>query len=152
MEYLSSDHVTLGFFLGNSWGYDEEKPHGCIGCGAQEQFYACADIAITESDDDDHDDNDDDDDVDDDTETGDKTGDQTGDQTGDDTETDDDNTEPDGDMPADPTMPTVPGGEVLIRVATEPPVLTNPPNSPIPTPSKWPKVVKTLAKLVCKSK
>ncbi|XP_045162968.2 uncharacterized protein LOC123527523 isoform X2 [Mercenaria mercenaria] len=30
---------------GNSWGKDE-KGKGCIGCGPQEQFYGCADIAI----------------------------------------------------------------------------------------------------------
>ena len=36
------------FCIGNAWGYDEENPTGCIGCGNQEQFYGCADIAITE--------------------------------------------------------------------------------------------------------
>ena len=30
---------------GNSWGYDEEGL-GCLGCGRQEQFYACSDISI----------------------------------------------------------------------------------------------------------
>ena len=30
---------------GNSWGEDEYG-RGCLGCGKQEQFYACADIAI----------------------------------------------------------------------------------------------------------
>lgn len=33
-------------FPGNSWGVDLYTGEGCIGCGAQEQFYACADIAI----------------------------------------------------------------------------------------------------------
>lgn len=31
---------------GNSWGTDFVTGEGCIGCGAQEQFYACADVAI----------------------------------------------------------------------------------------------------------
>ena len=31
---------------GNSWGTDPVSGRGCIGCGNQEQFYGCADIAI----------------------------------------------------------------------------------------------------------
>lgn len=31
---------------GNSWGVDFETSIGCMGCGAQEQFYGCADVAI----------------------------------------------------------------------------------------------------------
>lgn len=31
---------------GNSWGVDKTTKKGCIGCGNQEQFYGCADIAI----------------------------------------------------------------------------------------------------------
>lgn len=31
---------------GNSWGVDAVTKEGCIGCGPQEQFYGCADIAI----------------------------------------------------------------------------------------------------------
>lgn len=32
---------------GNNWGVDPSTGQGCLGCGPQEQFYACADIAIT---------------------------------------------------------------------------------------------------------
>ena len=32
--------------LGNSWGTDPDGT-GCLGCGKQEQYYNCADIAIT---------------------------------------------------------------------------------------------------------
>lgn len=31
---------------GNSWGTDKITGRGCVGCGNQEQFYGCADIAI----------------------------------------------------------------------------------------------------------
>lgn len=31
---------------GNSWGTDPKTGQGCIGCGNQEQFYGCADVAI----------------------------------------------------------------------------------------------------------
>lgn len=31
---------------GNSWGKDPVTGESCLGCGPQEQFYACADIAI----------------------------------------------------------------------------------------------------------
>lgn len=31
---------------GNSWGVDPETKEGCIGCGPQEQFYGCADVAV----------------------------------------------------------------------------------------------------------
>ena len=37
-------------YIGNSWGCDFDDPHNCdIGLGAQEQFYGCADVAITAS-------------------------------------------------------------------------------------------------------
>ena len=32
-------------FSGNSWGVDKSG-QGCVGCGEQEQFYGCSDIAI----------------------------------------------------------------------------------------------------------
>ncbi|KAH3799741.1 uncharacterized protein LOC127836919 isoform X1 [Dreissena polymorpha] len=35
---------------GNSWGVDPVTQKGCIGCGPQEQFYGCSDIAIGASD------------------------------------------------------------------------------------------------------
>ncbi len=31
---------------GNSWGVDETTGRGCVGCGPQEQFRGCADVAI----------------------------------------------------------------------------------------------------------
>ncbi|KAL8573639.1 hypothetical protein ACOMHN_007192 [Nucella lapillus] len=31
---------------GNSWGVDPDTQRGCIGCGPQEQFYGCADVAV----------------------------------------------------------------------------------------------------------
>lgn len=31
---------------GNSWGTDKDTGRQCLGCGNQEQFYGCADIAI----------------------------------------------------------------------------------------------------------
>ena len=31
---------------GNSWGVDPDTGEGCVGCGAQEEFYACSDIKI----------------------------------------------------------------------------------------------------------
>ncbi|KAK2192944.1 hypothetical protein NP493_19g00017 [Ridgeia piscesae] len=34
---------------GNSWGVDDEGT-ACIGCGPQEQFYGCADVAVDRSD------------------------------------------------------------------------------------------------------
>merc|ERR1712227_144795 len=34
------------YHAGNSWGFDEGDWSGCMGCGKQEEFYACADIAI----------------------------------------------------------------------------------------------------------
>ena len=37
---------ALSFSLGNSWGVDNATGEACAGCGAQEQFYACSDIAI----------------------------------------------------------------------------------------------------------
>lgn len=35
---------------GNSWGVDFVTKKGCIGCGPQEQFYGCSDIAVGHSD------------------------------------------------------------------------------------------------------
>ena len=32
----------------NSWGRDPDDGRECVGCGPQEQFYGCADIAIGE--------------------------------------------------------------------------------------------------------
>ena len=32
--------------IGNSWGMDEESGRSCLGCGPQEEFYGCSDIAI----------------------------------------------------------------------------------------------------------
>ena len=32
---------------GNNWGIDPVTGQGCLGCGPQEQFYACSDVAIT---------------------------------------------------------------------------------------------------------
>ena len=37
----------LTFLPGNSWGNDFVTGKGCIGCGPQEEFYACADIRIS---------------------------------------------------------------------------------------------------------
>ena len=34
------------FVTGNSWGEDPHTGLGCVGCGAQENFRGCADIAI----------------------------------------------------------------------------------------------------------
>ena len=34
------------FHTGNSWGRDPQTGEGCLGCGAQEQFYGCADVNI----------------------------------------------------------------------------------------------------------
>ncbi|CAD5120221.1 DgyrCDS8793 [Dimorphilus gyrociliatus] len=31
---------------GNSWGQDPGSGSGCVGCGPQEQFYGCSDVAI----------------------------------------------------------------------------------------------------------
>lgn len=31
---------------GNRWGRDSETGEQCVGCGPQEQFYGCADVAI----------------------------------------------------------------------------------------------------------
>ena len=38
--------TVIYLFIGNSWGLDAETGQGCVGCGHQEQFYACADVAI----------------------------------------------------------------------------------------------------------
>ena len=53
MENKSYCECQIGydscFYLsGNSWGVDEYGA-GCVGCGPQEQFYGCADIAIGNS-------------------------------------------------------------------------------------------------------
>lgn len=32
--------------VGNSWGVDSTTGSGCVGCGPQEQFYGCADVAV----------------------------------------------------------------------------------------------------------
>ena len=34
------------YVLGNSWGTDVITGKSCVGCGNQEQFYACADVAV----------------------------------------------------------------------------------------------------------
>ncbi len=34
------------FILGNNWGNGSDG-QGCLGCGPQEQLYACADVAVT---------------------------------------------------------------------------------------------------------
>ena len=31
---------------GNRWGTDPDTGEECVGCGPQEQFYGCSDIAI----------------------------------------------------------------------------------------------------------
>ncbi|KAL3885458.1 hypothetical protein ACJMK2_025514 [Sinanodonta woodiana] len=31
---------------GNSWGIDPDTGRGCVGCGEQEEFYGCSDVAI----------------------------------------------------------------------------------------------------------
>ncbi|KAK3598612.1 hypothetical protein CHS0354_019872 [Potamilus streckersoni] len=31
---------------GNSWGVDPDTKRGCVGCGDQEEFYGCSDVAI----------------------------------------------------------------------------------------------------------
>lgn len=33
-------------FVGNSWGKDPINNRACLGCGPQEEFYACADVAV----------------------------------------------------------------------------------------------------------
>ena len=43
-------HTSLLFTAGNSWGTDANGT-ACVGCGPQEQFYGCADIAIERRDD-----------------------------------------------------------------------------------------------------
>ncbi|KAK2176358.1 hypothetical protein NP493_667g01018 [Ridgeia piscesae] len=35
------------YHAGNSWGNDFVTGKGCIGCGPQEEFYACADVKIS---------------------------------------------------------------------------------------------------------
>ena len=62
--YLKSDHTMIVHLInlsttirqqcmcsvpsGNSWGVDAETGEGCVGCGPQEEFYACADVKISE--------------------------------------------------------------------------------------------------------
>ncbi|KAK3104473.1 hypothetical protein FSP39_002816, partial [Pinctada imbricata] len=38
--------VQWKYNTGNSWGRDPETGEGCTGCGPQEQFYGCSDVAI----------------------------------------------------------------------------------------------------------
>ena len=40
--------VQWTYVTGNSWGVGEDGI-GCVGCGAQENFRACADIKITKN-------------------------------------------------------------------------------------------------------
>ena len=43
-------YILLSHMLsGNSWGKDFITGKGCLGCGPQEQFYGCADVAIVDS-------------------------------------------------------------------------------------------------------
>ena len=35
--------------IGNSWGVDTQTGEGCVGCGPQEEFYACADVKISQN-------------------------------------------------------------------------------------------------------
>jgi len=37
----------LSYFTGNNWATDPDTGESCVGCGPQEQFYGCSDIAIT---------------------------------------------------------------------------------------------------------
>ena len=43
---LTQMKLVILFTIGNSWGVDPVTKRGCIGCGAQEEFYGCADIGI----------------------------------------------------------------------------------------------------------
>ncbi|RUS86685.1 hypothetical protein EGW08_005559 [Elysia chlorotica] len=47
-EDISCSHCVLRWkwITGNSWGRDPQTGEGCLGCGAQEQFYGCADVNI----------------------------------------------------------------------------------------------------------
>jgi hypothetical protein len=48
-ENLACEHCVLQwtYVTGNSWDYcDETKTHGALGCGMQEHFRTCSDIAI----------------------------------------------------------------------------------------------------------
>ena len=47
-QYMSCYDVCITYHLvvGNSWGVDPVTSKGCVGCGPQEQFYGCSDIAI----------------------------------------------------------------------------------------------------------
>ena len=38
------------YITGNSWGVDPVTLRGCVGCGAQEEFYGCSDVRIVQSD------------------------------------------------------------------------------------------------------
>ena len=44
LPYCSNKHLRIS--TGNSWGVDPQTGEGCVGCGPQEQFYACADVNI----------------------------------------------------------------------------------------------------------
>ncbi|KAI0209664.1 hypothetical protein LSAT2_005674, partial [Lamellibrachia satsuma] len=39
--------IQWKYHAGNSWGVDAETGEGCVGCGPQEEFYACADVRIS---------------------------------------------------------------------------------------------------------
>ena len=41
-NYYNSNLV----FAGNNWGTDPKTGKGCVGCGPQEEFYGCSDVAI----------------------------------------------------------------------------------------------------------
>jgi len=38
--------IQWKYHAGNSWGVDPDTGKGCVGCGPQEEFYGCADVAI----------------------------------------------------------------------------------------------------------
>ena len=41
-------HTQLFTPAGNSWGTNDDG-HSCVGCGPQEEFYGCSDVAIKQS-------------------------------------------------------------------------------------------------------
>lgn len=46
MGIVYSESLIYAMFLGNSWGVDQVTGTACMGCGPQEEFYACSDVAI----------------------------------------------------------------------------------------------------------
>ncbi|XP_060596745.1 mucin-2-like isoform X2 [Ruditapes philippinarum] len=42
--------IQWKYHAGNSWGVDRDTGKSCLGCGDQEEFYGCADVAINGSD------------------------------------------------------------------------------------------------------